>query len=312
LRFDIWHFSIMFTSLKRIFKSGWQNFKRQANLSLAASLVLVITISLISFLFVAHKILDFAITEIKAKADISVYFQKDCEEDDILSLRGELNKLEGIGDIEYISQEQALERFIERHRDEQEIMDSLIEVGSNPFLASLNIKAMDAESYEKATDFLEGGDFDSSIEKVDFYKRKTIIDRIFEITSFVNGAGVAVSLALVFVSVLLTYNTIRLTIFSQKEEIGIARLVGASNWFIRGPFLVQGLMCGILAFVLSFVIVGSCFYFLNSRIDMFFPGLEILGFFRNDLANIVLIELACGLVLGIIPSFIAIRKYLDI
>lgn len=302
----------MLIEVKRILKSGWQNFKRQGNLSFATCSVLVITISLISFLFLSHRILDFTISEIRLRADISVYFRQDCSEKEIFELREKLTEFSEIQGVEYISKEEALENFIERHKEEKTLMDSLVELGSNPFLASLNIKASEADSYEKVANFLEGDDFSGLIEKVDFYKRKSIIERVFKITSFIDGAGLVVSLVLISVSILLTYNTIRLAIHSQKEEIAISRLVGASNWLVRGPFLSQGVICGALSFLISFVVVGSSFYLLNSKISFFFPGFEVLSFFKRDFQNIILIQLICALGLGIAPSFIAIRKYLEV
>lgn len=302
----------MFTILKRIFESGIKNFKRQGNISFAASSVLIITISLISFLFLFHQILGFIVGDMRAKADVSVYFEQDAPEQEIFDLQDKLADFPEVKEIEYVSPAQALENFIIRHKYDEDLMESLQELGANPFLSCLNIKAIDASSYEAVVGFLENDDFEHLIKKIDFFKRKETIEKIFSITSFIDKSGLIVSLVLAFVSILITYNTIRLTIFNQKQEIGIARLVGASNWFVRGPFLVQGAMCGILAFVISFLLVGSCFYFLSPRVSTFFPGFEIFDFFKNSFQAVFLMQFILGLVLGIIPSFIAIRKYLDI
>jgi len=302
----------MLLALKRIFKSGFQNFKRQANLSFATCLILVMAVCLISFVFLSHKILNFTINEIKNKADVSVYFQQNCEEQEIFDLKEKLDEFEAIDEVEYVSKEQALEDFVERHKNEQDIIGSLQELGSNPFLASLNIRAGDASSYEEVSQFLEGNEFDNLVEKVDYYKRKPVIENVFKLTGFLDKIGVIVSLILVLVAFLIVYNTIRLTVYSRKKEIGIARLIGASNWLVRGPFLVQGGICGGLSFVLSFIIVGLSFYFLNSNISTFFTGFEIFSFFRNNFGMLFLIQMFCSFALGIIPSFIAIRKYLEI
>jgi len=303
---------VMFVIIKRVLKWGIQNFKRQGNLSFATTSVLVITISLIAFLFLSHKILSFAIFEIRSRADISVYFRQDCSEEEVLEVQEKLAGFSEVEEVEYVSREKALQNFVERHKSEKSLMNSLQELGANPFLASLNIKAADTGSYEKVVNFLEGDNFSNLIEKVDFHRRRPIIERIFKITSFIDKAGIIISLVLILVSILVTYNTIRLTIYSQKEEIAISRLVGASNWFVRGPFLVQGAMCGILAFLVAFVIVGSSFYFLNSKISIFFPGFEVFSFFKSDFQTVFFLQLACALGLGIIPSFIAIRKYLEV
>jgi len=302
----------MLIEIKRIFKSGWRNFKRQGNLSFATCLILVITISLISFLFLSQKILNFAVSEIRERADISVYFKEDCSEKEIFELKEKLAEFSEVKEIEYVSSNEALENFIKRHKEEKTLMESLSEIGKNPFLASLNIKAFQVGEYEKLADFLGKDEFSNLIEKVDYHKRKSVIEKIFKITTFFEGAGIAISLTLVLLSILITFNTIRLAIYSQKEEIGIMRLVGASNWFIRGPFLVQGAICGIFAFLFSFLILSLSFYFLNPKISIFFPDFEIFNFFQSNLKNIVLIQLIWALGLGIIPSFVAIRKYLEI
>lgn len=302
----------MLTLLKRIFKSGWQNFKRQGNLVFATSSVLIITITLISFLFLGHKIIKFAIDEIKAKADISVYFQETAPEEEIVGLQQKLSGLSGIKGVEYVSREKALEDFVERHKDDKGLIASLEEVGANPFLASLNVSAGEMASYDNVSKFLEGDNFSAIIEKVDFNRRKPIIEKIFDITSFVDKTGIIISAVLIAISVLLVYNTTRLTIYSQKEEIGISRLVGASNRFIRGPFLIQGVLCGILSFLTSLLIVGVTSYFLGPKISAFFPEFQLLALFKNDFRNVVLLQFGCALVLGILPSFLAIRKYLRV
>jgi len=302
----------MLIELKRILKAGILNFYRQGNLSFATILVLVITISLITFLFISHKILNFTISEIKNRADISVYFHQDCPETEIFKIKEKLAEFEGVQEIEYVSKEEALANFIERHKKDKVIMDSLAELGFNPFLASLNIKAPEMSLYERVTEFLSGDEFSNLIEKIDYQKRKPIIERVFAITTFVDKVGMIVSGVLISVSVLLAFNTIKLTIFSQREEISIMKLVGASNWFVRGPFLVQGAICGLLAFLLSFLIVWTTFYFLNSKISIFFPSFTIFHFFQANFQNIILIQLISALFLGIVPSFIAIRRYLEV
>ena len=169
----------MFTILKRIFESGIKNFKRQGNISFAASSVLVITISLISFLFLLHQILGFVVDDMRAKADVSVYFQQDAPEQEIFDLQDKLADFPEVKEIEYVSTAQALENFIIRHKNEDDLMESLQELGANPFLSSLNIKAIDANSYEVIVGFLESDDFKDIIKKVDFYKRKETIEKIF-------------------------------------------------------------------------------------------------------------------------------------
>lgn len=302
----------MFVLIKRIFKAGFSSFKRHQHLSFATILILVMTVSLVALLFVSHKVLKFTIFQIRSKADISVYFQKGAAETEIFELKQKLAEFSEVKEIEYVSEEAALENFIARHQNEKALMESLAEVGDNPFLASLNIKAFEAQDYEKVVNFLEDDSFSNLINKIDYFKRKSAIEKVFSATSFLDKAGVSVSLALIAISVLVTFNTIRLAIYTQKEEITIAKLVGASNWFVRGPFLVQGVLCGLSAFIFSFVIITFCFYFFSPKITVFFPGFKLFDFFRQEMGSILAIQIIGALILGIIPSFFAIRKYLRV
>jgi len=302
----------MIIFLKRIIKSGWLGFKRQANLSFATCLILVMTVSLISFLFLFRDILGFLAEEARAKADVSVYFKEDCAEEKMFEIKEELAELEAVKEIELISKEEALEDFIERHRDEESLMESLVELGANPFLASLNIKASEIGDYEKIASFLEEEEFEEVIEKVDYHKRKPVIERIFEATNFADKTGIVILTIFVLVSVLLSFNTIRLAISGQKEEISIMRLVGASNNFIRGPFLVQGAICGIISLFVSLTIVSLSSYIVTPQIAGFFPGFRFFDFFKLDFGRLFLIQIVFSLGLGIIPSFIAIRRFLRV
>lgn len=299
----------MLTLFKRIIKSGWQSFKRQGNLSFANCLILVIAISLISSLFLFHKILNSLVLELKEKADVSVYLKETSSEEDISDLRSRLSELPGVREIEYISREEALDRFIEQHKDEKSLMESLIEVGTNPFLASFNIKASSSQEYEKIVEFLNQNLFQNVIEKIDYYKRKGVIEKIFSISHFVERTGLVIFLVLGLISILITFNTIRLAIYTQKEEIGIMRLVGASNWFIRSPFLTQGLICAFLAFLVSFLMTGACVYFLSPRVEGLI-SVGLVDYFKNYFWEIIRIQIISSVSLGTIPSFIAARKYL--
>jgi len=306
------NFKSMMTSFKRILKFGWQGFKRQANLSFATCFVLVITVSLVSSFFLFRIALNFLLDEVRGKADISVYFQENCEDEQMFELKDEVLASEAVKEAELINREQALERFIAKHQDEDPLMQSLIEVGANPFLASLNIKASGVDEYDGIVALLEQEKFQGLIEKIDYYKRKPIIERIFEITDFSNKAGIAIVATFVLMSILISFNTTRLVIDSQKDEVSVMRLGGAANSFIRGPFLVQGAICGLLSFLISFLMVGLLSFFLTPELATIFPELHFFNFFQTHFWTIILVQIGLSLALGIIPSYIAIKKYLRV
>jgi len=299
-------------ALRRIIKLGWISFRRDDELALATLFILVIAISVVTTLFLTRETSEFLIASLQEKVDVSVYFKESAAEEEILDLKEELAKMEEIREVNYVSKAQAYKDFTERHKGEEIIMESLEEVGENPFLASLNIKAWKTSQYGTISNFLEHPSFETLIEKVDYFQRKPVIERIFSLTGAVNRAGILFSIILVVVAILITFNTIRLAIYNSREEIKIQRLVGAGNWFIRGPFLVQGVIVGILASLICLAIFSLTSWLVSPRIEFFFPGLNLFNIFTRNLGLIFLLQFFTGISLGIISSLIAVRKYLKV
>ncbi|MCP6718965.1 MAG: permease-like cell division protein FtsX [Patescibacteria group bacterium] len=302
----------MFILIKRIFRSGWQNFLRDKEVAIATVFILFLAISLVTSIFLFKDISQFLTLTIQEKVDISVYLKEGIVEKDILEIKKEISKIPEVKEIEYISQEQALKDFVERHKRNPVLIESVQEVGINPLLASLNIKAWEVNQYVKVSDFLESSNFGDLIEKVDYYERKSLIDKISSFTSSVTSFGIFLSVILIMVAVLITFNTIRLSIYNLKEEIKVQRLVGASNWYIRGPFLVQGAISGVFASLISFFLLALTSWFLSPKIAVFFPELNFFGLFIGNFWALFLLQLITGIGLGAISSTIAIRKYLKV
>jgi len=303
----------MFTLLRRIFRASWLNFKRNLGLSLATIFILLVTISLITSLFLFRKISQFLIADLEAKVDISVYFKEDAPEEEILKAEEKISKMPEVKEVEYVSREMAQEKFIQKHKDNPLLMASLQELGENPFLASLNIKAQKPEDYEIIANFLENSDFKDYIEQpIDYYQRKPIIDKLSLITSVVDKTGIGVSIILVFLSFLVAFNTIRLAIFNQREEISIMRLVGASNWFIRAPFLIQGIISGFFATLITIFISFLVCWFLGPKLEIFLPDFNLKNLFFQNFWVLFLIQLLSAMALSIFSSLIAMRRYLKV
>lgn len=300
----------MLITLKRIIKAGWHNFSRDWGITAATVFILVMAIFLVSSLFLLKDASQFLIASLEEKVDISVYFKEEILEGEILEVKEELSKNPEVKDITYVSKERALEDFIQRHKENPVLMESLEEIGVNPFLASLNIKAWEASYYDKISNFLENADFNGKIEQIDYYQRKPVIERIFSLTSFANKSGIILSVLSIVIAILVTFNTIRLAIINSLEEIKIQRLVGASNWFIRGPFLIQAALSGLLATLISLLIFSLTSQFLSPRIEGFFAGLNLFNLFLNNFWLLFLLQISTGISLAVISSAIAIRKFL--
>jgi cell division transport system permease protein len=302
----------MLTSLKRVIRTGWEDFSRHMSLSLGAVFVMVIVISLPTFLFIMKPASDILISEIKNKVDISVYFKEDVKPEDVFLVKSAVSKIPTVKEVTYDSKEDVLKKFVERHENDPVLMQSLEEIGLNPFLSSLNIKTLQASQYQQIADFLETGPFKNLIYKVDYRQRKEVIERIFSTISAVNKIGIFFSLILGIVAVLLAFNAVKTAIGNAKEEIGVMRLVGASNWFIRGPFMTQGVIIGLTAGLITFFFSFIFCWVLDSKVKLIAPQISLSGIFTDNLAVLILIQLASGVGLGAVSSLIAIRKHLKI
>ncbi|MCK4781884.1 ABC transporter permease [Candidatus Parcubacteria bacterium] len=302
---------MILTTIKRIIKSGWKSFWRNNGLAVATIFIIVMIISLINGLFIFQAATDFLVSNLQEKADVSIYFNENISEAEILEVKKEINAVEGVNSIEYISREMASEKFVEKYKESQILMEALEIVEDDPFLASLNVKMAEASDYAVLNGFLEEK-FSEKIYKINYFENKEVIESIFSISSDVKRFTFVFSLFLAVLGILVAFNTIRLTIYTLKEEIEIQRLVGASNWFIRGPFVVQGIIAGIFATMISLLIFIVSFYFLNPQLKNLFLGFDFFGYFVNNFLFILLIGLVCGISIGVISSLIAMRKYLKI
>lgn len=284
-------------------------------MSLAAIFVLAITTLLVTCGFFASGVTNFLVSTIENKIDVTAYFKMDAKEQDIFNIRDEILKdKDNIKSVEYVSKEEALNDFIEKHKDDSAISKAILEVGENPFLSSLNIRTTNASTYqyEQISNILQQEQFGSIIEKVDFSQKRGTIEKIFSITSSVSKFMWALIAVLVLVCVLVVFNTLKLIINGSKEEINTMKMVGAGNWFIKAPFIIQGIIFGLISFVVCFLITIFSVYFATPSLRAIMPGFNLFDYFVSNLWAIILIQLGFGVGLGIISSFIVVRKYLRV
>ena len=309
---------MIFIKIKRVMKAGFVNFWRNGWVSLAAILVVVITLFMIGSTIFAKTVLEAELNLIQDKVDISAYFKNDAEEKDILALRDSVAKLSEVKSVEYISADKALADFKERHKDNATILQSIEELDKNPLGAALNIKAKQISQYGSVAKFLEGKNVtsgDSIIDKVNYFQNKKIIDLFSDIIDSVKKLGLIVSLVLVVVSILVTFNTIRLVIYSSRDEIEVMRLVGASNRFASGPFIVEGAMYGFFSAIITMIILYPTFflfYWIEPRLTYVFSEVDLLKYYIDNFGQIFAILLGIGILICSVSSLIAVRRYLKI
>ncbi len=302
----------MLTTLNRIIKSGLINFWRNGWLSTAT--VLIITIALITWtsVFLLNVVLTSVLDVLAEKVDVSVYFNLDTKEPDILALKSKLESLKEVASVEYVSTDQALEIFKNRHTNDDVLLKSIQELGDNPLEASLNILAKDSAQYATIASFLNQDQFKNIIGNVNYTENKVVIDRLNNIIRVLRESGLMAGLILAFIAFLVAFNTVRLAIYSSREEITVMKLVGASNWFVRGPFIIEGVLHGMIASAFSFMVIIPGIGFLGPKLFNFLPEVNLMNYIGNNFWSLLLFQTLGGIILGVFSSWVAIRKYLRV
>lgn len=306
---------MIWISTKRVMRAGLINVWRNSFVSLASTFVMTMTLLIIGSLMFLSATIDQFVSYVKDKVDVNVYFVTSADESAILDLKTTLEKLPEVSYVSYMTRDDALAAFRERHQDDQLTVQALDELGNNPFGASLSVKAKEPSQYEGIARFLDdkmqsdqGGPF---IESVNYAKNKTVIDQLTAVTVYVERFGWLVSIIFALASVLITFNTIRLAIYTAREEIGVMRLVGATNGYIQGPFVVEGTVYGVIAGVISLILFFPLSYALRGAAIAMFTT-DIFGYYVTHLITFIAVLVLTGAVLGALSSYLAVRKYLSV
>ena len=299
-------------SLQRIFQTGWTNFKRNRYISVGTTGVMVLVLVLFSGLMAVNFLSSEVVVNLREKIDVSAYFKTDISENEILSVKSELESLDSVKKVEYVSAEQALFEFKERHAGDAVIQDSLAELDFNPLQASLNIKAQDSAQFASIVQFLETNKFRSVIDKINYYENEKVISRLQSIAVGIQNWGFIITMILAVIAVLVTFNTIRLTIYNQRQEIEIMKLVGGSSWHIKAPYLVEGGLYGAFAAAVTAVIFYPTLFFISPKIASFMPGTSLMSYFFSNTFQFLFLIFFVGVLLGVVSSFVAIRRFLKV
>ncbi|KKU82231.1 MAG: hypothetical protein UY07_C0001G0017 [Parcubacteria group bacterium GW2011_GWA1_47_8] len=308
---------MLWVNTKRIIKAGFINFWRNGSVSLSAVFVMVVALFMIGSTFLLTAFLGTALKDLENKIDINIYIAVGTKESEIMDLKQRLEGLPEVETVLYVTREQALENFRELHKDDHRIIQALDEVGDNPLTAILNVKAEEPSQYEGISNFLQGksalvSGASSIISKVNYNDNKIAIDRLSRLIEGVKKLGSIITALLIGISVLITFNTVRLAIFIARDEISVMRLVGGGNHYIRGPFLVEGVIYGLVAGLLTMILFYPVTYWLKNVTQGFYGGIDLLQYFVANFVDIFLITVLTGMVLGAVSSYLAVRKYLSV
>lgn len=306
----------MWTGFKRIANAGFVGFWRNTYVSLAAVFVMTVTLFVVGTVLLLGQLLDASLTQIRDKVDINVYMVPTANEQAVLEFKTELEALPDVREVTYTSREEALAEFQVRHQSDELTIQALQELGENPLGASLAIRASETSQYESIAEFIseQQAQEDTTnplIDRVNYFQNKAAIDKLTAIIGAVEKSSYIAMIILVAATVLITFNTIRLAIYTSREEISVMRLVGAGNMFIRGPFVLQGVMYGIIAGVLTLLILYPIVLWVGPATEAFFQ-FNIFSYYLSSFGLLFLTIVGSGIVLGALSSMLAIARYLRV
>jgi cell division transport system permease protein len=229
----------------------------------------------------------------------------------IVDIQKELSNLNEVKSVSYVSKGEALERFKEQNKNNPKILES-IEGNEDSLPASLEVKITNPDQLEGISGVLEKDIYRDAVEKISYKENKAVIDKLLRATNFSQRLGIGITIAFSIVSLVIIFNTVRIAIFSRMEEIEIMKLVGATPGFIKGPFLIEGALYGVIATVISFLVLTSILYISAPTIVKYFgeTGSDFTTFMNQNVLTIIILQLSVGLTIGIFSSWLAIRKHL--
>lgn len=305
------------TSLKRVLTAGAKSFARGGVVSVATVLIMTVTLVIIGSLVFLSAILGNTLTGIKDKVDVNVYFVVNAEDADILSVKSKLESLPDVAAVTYTTRDEALVAFRERHKEDSLTLQALEELGDNPLGASLAIKANDPSEYEGIVKFLSDDPSVSPssgpiIDRINYYQNKTVIDRLTNAIDATERAGAVVVLLFALASLIIAFTTVRLAIYTARDEIAVMRLVGATNMYIRGPFIVAGIMSGVLASIFALLFFYPATWYAGASLASWLGGFSLFTYYLEHFAFIFVLLVGVGVLMGAFASFLAVRRYLKV
>lgn len=298
-------------SLGRIIKFSFQDIVRNMSLSFMTVLILVLMLLSINTLIIVQVLTDRSITSVKDQIDVSIYFDPAAPEEKIQEVRDFVAGLPEVTEERYLTREEVLEGFKQTYAANTEIIASLEELGTNPLGSTLIVKTREPRDYEKIMTALSVPEYDEIIETKTFGDTETAINRIEMVTQQVERFTYALTGLFAIIAFVIIFNTIRVAIYTQRVEIGIKRLVGATNWFISGPYIIESFIFSVVSSAITAGIVWFALGFIDPYMSVVFETQNILtNYFSSHILFLLGIQFGAVFLLTFISSLLAMRKYL--
>jgi len=300
-------------TLYRVFKNAIQNLWRNKWLTIATVTVMTLTLFTVSVFVVLNVLVNSTIDTVKSRIDLEVFFDQEVAEDEILAIKNEMLGRDEVKNVTYVSKEEALDIFKEQNKNDPTIYETITQE-ENPLPASLKIDLLKAEDLEETNKLFRGGKYDSLVEATSYENNKFIIQRLISFGNYIKEAGLFLSLIFIITTLMVVLNTIRMTIYTRREELEIMKLVGATNWYIRWPFILEGAFYGLISVLIASIVVFTGLKFLNPYINVYLQDFSanFYEYLRAYSLQIVGLQFLISVAVGVISSLIAMGKYLRV
>lgn len=304
----------MIFSFGRVTRFAWQDFFRNWWLSLITITVIFVTLFSINLLLVWTVATGKLLASIQEKVDVSLYMSPSVKEIDVNEVRKYIETFPEVKTVVYVSRDETLAQFKERHAGDGVILESLEELEENPLGAELVITARSVHSYPRIIEKIASSPYQGLILDKSFGDHARVIERISAMSTSTRKVGLVSSIIFAFIAFLLVFNTIRVTIYTHREEIGIMKRVGASDWFARSPFLLESVVFGAIGFILSTALFFLFLQFIQPSFSAFFVdyAFDLTTYFTENAVVIFGIQLISVVLLTMLSALFAVRRYLKV
>lgn len=309
-----------FLTFTRVVRYGLRNFTRNAWLTVAATVVMVITLLIIFITVVASSVLNEAIVNQKEKMDLSIYIKSEVSDDTLRNLAGKLRVQPNVTSVSTSNSEQEYNKAVEENKDNKAYMDGLQLVAENgvdmnlPAVIHVKMvdygKKADLEKYVKDDpQFKEWTDNSRERSSTTEARQKTV-EKLSSIMNYASKAGVVAGIIFVIISVLIIFNTIRMTIFSRRGEISMMKAIGADSYFIRGPFLIEAELYGVIAAIIAMILGYLAMVNVLPSLSSYMEITSTRSFVDAWWWAILLAMMVAGFLIGNISARLALHRYL--
>ncbi len=301
-------------SFFRALRYAFKDFARNFWLSLVTITVLVLALLSVNILISLNALSERIIVSVQEKVDISIFIKPDIEQLAINSLADRISKRSEVKEVVFISKEVALEEFKETHKNDPKILEALKELDKNPLADTLIVRANNIDDYKSIINFINLDENQEIIKYQNYTDHETIIARVTEISKKVEKVGLIITLIFAIIAVLIIFNAIRVTVYTRREEVSVMRLVGASSSFIRLPFVLESVLYGLFAVIITFGLLYFGFGVVNPHLDVLLMNysFDLLSYYNQNFVFLLLVQTGAVVVLSVLSSVVALSRYLKV